>query len=233
MKFKKIKIKSIKSLSSGEKTYDLSIEDSHHYILKNGVVSHNSMDLFPQAIQSGGESLNYLASTIVFLSKSKLEDKDKDEMSTGSAGSIITALARKNRLAKPKKIKFEIDHSKGCNRYKGLDQFCTIENFEKIGIAKVKQNVDKKTGEITYVAGSKWFVRHLNKTLFDSQLYNSKVFTKEVLEALEPIIYEYFRYSSYEEYQKEMEALDEKYSDFEIDPSFEIDDDDIDTKMFD
>lgn len=190
-----------------------------------------TQDLFPQTVQTGGEGLNYLASTIVFLSKAKLEDKDKDEMSTGAAGSVITAMARKNRLAKPKKIKFEIDHTKGCNPYKGLEQFCTVENFEKVGIAKVKPVVDKKTGEITYENGSKWYVKHLDKTLFDSQLYNSKVFTKEVLEALEPIIYEYFRYASFEEFQSEMEALDEQYADFEQDNDFEIENMD-DDKLF-
>lgn len=191
-----------------------------------------TQDLYPQTIQSGGEGLNYLASVIVLLSKAKLEDKDRDDMSTGSMGSIITALARKNRLAKPKKIKFEIDHSKGCNPFKGLEQFCTMENFETVGIAKVKPVVDKKTGEITYTAGSKWFVKHLDKTLFDSQLYNGKVFTKEVLEALEPIIYEYFRYASFEEYQRETEALDEQYADFEQDTDFEIDEDSSDDKLF-
>lgn len=191
-----------------------------------------TQDLFPQTIQSGGEGLNYLASTIVLLSKSKLEDKDRDEMSTGSSGSVITALSRKNRLAKPKKIKFEIDHSKGCNPFKGLEQFCTIDNFDKIGIAKVKPVLDKKTGEITYTPGTKWYIKHLDKTLFDSQIYNSKVFTKEVLEALEPIIYEYFRYASYEEYQIEMEALDDKYAEFEQDSDFEIESEDIDDKLF-
>lgn len=191
-----------------------------------------SQDLFPVAIQTGGEGLNYLASTIVFLSKAKLEDKDRDELSTGSTGSIITALSRKNRLAKPKKVKFEIDHSKGCNSYKGLEFFCTPENFEKVGIAKLKPVVDKKTGEITYVSGSKWYVKHLDKTLFDSQLYNGKVFTKEVLESLEPIIYEYFRYASYEEYQKEMEALDDQYAEFEQDVDFDIDADNMDDKLF-
>lgn len=191
-----------------------------------------TQDLFPQTVLSGGEGLNYLASTIVLLSKAKLEDKERDDMSTGAAGSVITALARKNRLAKPKKIKFEIDHSKGCNPFKGLEQFCTIDNFDKVGIAKVKPNVDKKTGEITYSAGSKWYVKHLDKTLFDSQLYNSKVFTKEVLEALEPIIYDYFRYASFEEYQIEMEAMDEKYSNFEQDDEFEMGNDELDSKLF-
>ena len=189
-----------------------------------------TQDLFPQTVQTGGEGLNYLASIIILLSKAKLEDKDKDDLSTGSIGSTITAMARKNRLAKPKKVKFEIDHSKGCNMYKGLEFFCSPDVFEKVGIAKVKPVVDKKTGEITYEPGSKWYVKHLDKTLFDSQLYNGKVFTREVLEALEPIIYEYFRYASYEEYQKEMEALDEQYAEFEQDVDFEIDE--IDEKLF-
>lgn len=191
-----------------------------------------TQDLFPQTVQTGGEGLNYLASIIILLSKAKLEDKDKDEMSTGSTGSIITALARKNRMAKPKKIKFEIDHSKGCNAFKGLEQFCTLENFDKVGIAKVKPVVNKATGEIKYETGSKWYVKHLDKTLFDSQIYNGKVFTQEVLEALEPIIYEYFRYASYEEYQTEMEALNEQYAEFETDVDFDIDENSLDDKLF-
>jgi len=231
MNYKEIKIIKVEKLKELDTTYDINVDGSHHYILKNGIVSHNTQDLFPQTVQTGGEGLNYLASVIIYLSKAKLEDKDRDDMSTGSMGSVITAMARKNRLAKPKKIKFEIDHAKGCNPFKGLEQFCTTDNFGKVGIAKVKPVVDKKTGEITYETGSKWYVKHLDKTLFDSQLYNSKVFTKEVLESLEPIIFEYFRYSSFEEFQLEMEALDEQYSDFEQDTDFEIDGD-IDDKLF-
>jgi RecA/RadA recombinase len=192
-----------------------------------------TQDLFPQTVQTGGEGLNYLASIIILLSKAKLEDKDRDEMSTGAIGSIITALARKNRLAKPKKIKFEIDNTKGCNAFKGLEQFCTVENFEKVGIAKVKPVVNKTTGEIKYESGAKWYVKHLDKTLFDSQLYNGKVFTQDVLEVLEPIIYEYFRYASYEEYQTEMEMLNEQYAEFETDVDFDIDENSLDEKLFD
>ena len=230
--FKEIKVSKVEFLDDLETTYDIQVEGSRHYILENGIISHNTQDLFPQTVQTGGEGLNYLASIIILLSKAKLEDKDKDDLSTGSIGSTITAMARKNRLAKPKKVKFEIDHSKGCNMYKGLEFFCSLENFDKTGIAKVKPVVDKKTGEITYVEGSKWYVKHLDKTLFDSQLYNGKVFTREVLEALEPIVYEYFRYASYEEYQKEMEALDEQYAEFEQDVDFEIDNDEVDSKLF-
>jgi recombination protein RecA len=193
-----------------------------------------TQDLFPQTKQSGGEATNYTPSIVVYLSASKVEDKDKDELSLGSSGILVTARARKNRIAKPKKIKFSIDPDSGCNRYEGLDFFCTPENFEKVGIAQVKQVVDKKTGEVTYEsAGTKarWYVKHLDKYLYEKNLYNGSVFTKDVLEALEPIIYEYFRYSSYEEKQKIEEEMNKLYSQFEEDPELEIDSDGMDDTL--
>jgi hypothetical protein len=39
------------------------------------------------------------------------------------------------------------------NPYTGLDAFCRDEYFEQIGIAKGKMNVDKSTGEMTFVPG--------------------------------------------------------------------------------
>ncbi len=194
-----------------------------------------TQDLFPQTIQSGGEGLNYAASIIVYLSTAKLVTGDEDDLDLGQSGVIITAKARKNRLAKPKKVKFEIDHSKGVNPYKGLEFFCTFENFEKVGIAKVKKEVDKKTGKETIVdGGTKYYVRHLDKYLYEKSIFNSKVFSDEVIDALEPIIYDYFKYASYDEYRKELEKLDEEYSKFEEkdDDDFDIDLDD-DKKLFD
>jgi RecA/RadA recombinase len=190
-----------------------------------------SQDLFPVAIMSGGKGAEYSASTIIYLSASKQKDDRTDEMSLGSDGAIITARSRKNRHAKPKKVKFSIDHEKGLNAFDGLDLFCTKENFDKVGIAKVKPIKDK-TGAITgYENGSKWYVKHLDKTLFDSQLYNAQVFTQNTLEALDPIIRGYFEYGSYEEQQKENALLDAEYAEFEKDTDFDIDE--ADDKLFD
>jgi RecA/RadA recombinase len=188
-----------------------------------------TQDLYPVEKQSGGEGINYSASVIVYLTIAKLLDEEKDELSLGSSGVVVTAKSRKNRLAKPKKVKFEIDHTKGCNPYKGLDFFCTPENFEKVGIAQLKQVVDKATGEITYEKGAKWYVRHLDKYFFDKQLYNGKVFNSDVIDALEPIVYEYFRYASYEEIEKSNDELDEEYQEFESNEEYEIDE--IDDNM--
>ena len=174
-----------------------------------------TQDMFPQTIMSGGEGLYYAASVILLLSDAKLKTGEEDEMDLGRSGSIITAKSAKNRLAKPKKVKFEIDYSKGINPYKGLDLFCTPENFDKIGVAQVKKVIDKETGEITYQPSNRWFVKHLDKTLAEKQLFNRKVFTPEVRKSMEPIIYEYFKYPSYDECLKDLEDIDERLNEIE------------------
>lgn len=232
MKFINKRVISVKELTEKDTTYDMKVKDSHHYILKNGIVSHNTQDLFPKTVQSGGKGVDYSASTIVYLTKAKLKTGTEDDLDLGASGIIVTALARKNRNAKPKKIKFEINHSLGTNKFKGLEYFCTPENFENIGIAKVKKVIDKKTKEITYTqGGTKWFVKHLDKSFYEKQLYTSKIFTQEILEKLEPIIYRYFSYISYDEMVKINEEMDHKYQDFEED-DFDIDSDD-ESSLFD
>ena len=193
-----------------------------------------TQDMFPQTIMSGGEGLYYAASVILFLSDAKLKTGEEDEMDLGRSGSVITAKSAKNRLAKPKKVKFEIDYSKGINPYKGLDLFCTIENFDKIGIAQVKKVVDKDTGEITYQPSNRWYVKHLDTTISAKQLFNRKVFSTEVLNAMEPIIHDYFKYPSYDECLKELEDIDEKLNEIEDKDMLSSDEFDLgdDSKLF-
>lgn len=181
--------------------------------------TYMSMDLFPRPIMSGGTGLQYSASTIVMLSKAKLKTGDEDELDIGQSGIIVTAKADKNRLAKPKKVKFEIDFSTGCNPYKGLEWFCNEENFEKVGICKGKMDVDKSTGEMKFVpGGTRFYVRHLDKSFFEKQIYNNTVFTQEVLEALDPIIQKYFDYSSVDELieaEREFIQAQDKFDDYQ------------------
>lgn len=194
--------------------------------------TYMSMDLFPRPIMSGGTGLQYSASTIVMLSKAKLKSGDEDELDIGQSGIVVTAKADKNRLAKPKKVKFEIDFSTGCNPYKGLEFFCTPENFETVGIAKGKMDVDKSTGEMKFTpGGNRFYVSHLGKSLFATQIHNSQVFTQEVLEALDPIIQKYFDYSSVDELieaEKEFIASQDKHDEYR-----DVDDiDETDASLF-
>lgn len=164
-------------------------------------ISHGymTMDLFPKFVVSGGSGILYNASVIIILSKAKLDEGDKDAQDLQS-GIIVTAKAEKNRMAKPKKIKFEISFTSGANPFKGMDFLLTEENFEAVGIAKGKKKVNEETGEITIEPkGNNWYVRHLDKHVPTKNLYTPEVFTPEVIAALNPIVYDYFRYKSVEE----------------------------------
>ena len=193
-----------------------------------------SMDLFPKAIMSGGKGGEYSASSIVFLSIAKLKTGEEETdhsvvvSDLGQSGVVITAKSIKNRIAKPMKVKFELNHTSGTNPYKGLEFFLTKDNFEKTGIAKVKPIVNKSTGEITYESGTKWYVKHLDKTFYEKQLHQPKIFTKEVLESLEKIVEKYFSYSTHEEQVEAMKKMDEVFTEKENDTDFDIDNDNDD-----
>lgn len=95
-------VKSIKKIKT-EDVYDITVEGEHHYILDNGVVSHNS-------------GLKYAASSIIYLSKKK--EKDGTEV----VGNLIKAKTAKSRLSKENKevtIRLYYDN-RGLDRYYGL-----------------------------------------------------------------------------------------------------------------
>lgn len=188
---KKLKIVKKKELNYIHKVYDLTVANSHHYIDENGVIHHNS-------------GLFYSASTIAFLSKAKLKEGIEDDLDLGQSGIVVTAKMVKNRMAKPKKVKFEISFVSGCNKYVGLDYWLTPENFDQIGICKGKMVEGK------FVAGgNKWYVRHLGKHVPGADLFTSNVFTDEVLNSMEPIINEYFKFKSITEIDEINKKLEE------------------------
>jgi RecA/RadA recombinase len=162
-----------------------------------------SQDLFPKEISKGGMGLVYSASVLGFLSKSKLKDGNEDEMDLGQSGISVLFKTQKNRLAKPKKIRFDISFLNGLNKYSGLDAFCRPEYFNQIGIAKGKMEVNKATGEMTFTpGGNRWYIDHLNKSVTTKQLFTQEVFTTEVLNKMAPIVNDYFRFKSLDEIEE-------------------------------
>jgi RecA/RadA recombinase len=170
-----------------------------------------TMDLFPAEKLKGGNGLLYSASVIGFMSKSKLKTGEEDDMDLGQSGITVLFKTQKNRLAKPKKIRFDISFVHGMNPYTGLDAFCRPEYYDKIGIAQGKEEVDKSTGEMTFKpGGNRWFVRHLGKSVTTKQLFTEEVFTQEVLNRMAPIVNDYFRFKSLDEIEqveKEFEQI--------------------------
>lgn len=234
---KGIKVKSVEQ-STKQDVYDINVDDVHHYILKGGYITHNTMDIYPQEVMKGGRSLYYSASNITFLSKAKLKTGDEDAHDMQS-GIIVTAKGVKNRQVKPKKVKFEISFEKGCNPFVGLDMFCTPENFETLGIAKgkyekfktPKEMVDEDTGEVTTVegefkkGGNRWYIRHLDKMVWTKNLFKPEIFTPEILEKIEPIAQSYFKYNSIDDMVEDSDIMDadDDYIDQDLDDT-DIDD---------
>jgi len=171
--------------------------------------SYLSQDLFPVEIAKGGRGLYYSASVLGFLSKSKLKTGEEDDMDLGASGISVLFKTQKNRLAKPKKIRFDISFIHGLNPYTGLDAFLRPEYFDKIGIAKGKMEIDKKTGEMHFTPGGNfWYVSHLGKSVPTKKLFTSEVFTMEVLKKMEPIVNDYFRYKSLDEIEEVNKQFD-------------------------
>jgi RecA/RadA recombinase len=183
--------------------------------------TYMTMDMFSQEKLRGGNGLLYSASVIGMMSKSKLKSGLEDDMDLGASGINVLFKCIKNRLAKPKKIRFDISFVNGMNPYTGLDAFCRPEFYDKIGIAKGKEEVDKSTGEIKFVpGGNRWFISHLGKSVTTKQLFTQEIFTQDVLERMEPIVNEYFRFKSVdeiEETEKEFNRIVEDEEDNEYD----------------
>lgn len=172
--------------------------------------TYQTLDLFSSEKLKGGNGLLYSASVIGLMSKSKLKTGEEDEMDLGQSGISVLFKTMKNRMAKPKKIRFDISFSHGMNPYTGLEAFCRPEYFEQIGIAQVKVEINKKTGELTYTpGGNRWYVRHLDKSFTTKQLFRENIFTTDVLHKMEPIVNEYFRFKSLDELEEVNKQFEE------------------------
>ncbi len=115
IKLKKIKIKSKKSIGV-HPVYDIEVEGSHHYILENGVVSHNS-------------GFMYASSVVVAMKKLKLKEDAAGNKISDVRGIRAACKVMKSRFSKPfESIQIKIPYETGMDEFGGL-----IDLFEKSG----------------------------------------------------------------------------------------------------
>lgn len=160
--------------TSSVKVYDFTVENDHHYVLANGVVSHNSY--LPAKEMSGGSGLKYAATTIIYLSKKK--HKVDDEV----VGNIIHCKTYKSRLTKENRmVDVLLNYDSGLDRYYGLVQL-GIDH----GILK------KVSNKIQFPDGRSEFESRIAKD-------PEKWFTDDVLKALDVAAAKEFKYGQSEE----------------------------------
>lgn len=90
---------------------------------------YQTMDLYSQAVQSGGTGLVYGASIILNMTKAKLKE------GTEQTGIVVTAKPQKNRFCVPTPVKFHISYQKGMNRYVGLQEYMS---WDACGVGRGK-----------------------------------------------------------------------------------------------
>jgi len=187
--------------------------------------TYQTQDLFSRQVGGGGTGPEYAASIILFLGKAKLKD------GVEQTGIIVTAKPNKNRFAKPTPIKFHISFNKGMNPYIGLEEYiswdtCGIERgrfinqnaYDKLnetGKAECREHTYEKDGkEVTIyfqpaATARKICVAHLNDTVDLNQLFTPLVMTPEVLQKLEPVVAEKFKYGEEIDVENLTEMLEE------------------------
>lgn len=124
-----MKIKSIKYIGN-KPVYDITVADVHHYILKNGVVTHNT-------------GILYSADNLWILGRQ--QDKDDGDLK----GYHFVINVEKSRYVKEKsKIPITVNFDSGINKWSGLLDIAMEGGY----IIKPKNGwyarVDKETGEI-------------------------------------------------------------------------------------
>jgi RecA/RadA recombinase len=127
---KQIKITKIEKIQGTRKVHDIEVGETGHYLLSDRKISKNS----------GGGGLKYAASTIIFLSKTKLRDEaDKSEV----LGSMLTATLDKSRFTKfGTKTQMLLSHASGLDRYWGL-----FDLGKEEGLLVLGTGLDTKKGQ--------------------------------------------------------------------------------------
>ena len=109
--------------------YDISVADAEHYILENGVVTHNT-------------GIYYSANTIFIIGRS--QEKDGTEV----VGWNFTLNIEKSRFVKEKsKLTFQVLYDGGIDKYSGILELA-LESGHFVKSGNRYQIVDFSTGEL-------------------------------------------------------------------------------------
>ena len=153
MNLKQVKIKSKKSIGV-RPVYDLCVPDEHHYILENGIVSHNS-------------GFVYASSIVIAMKKLKLKEDEDGNKVSDVRGIRAACKVVKSRYAKPfESVQVKIPWDGGMDPYSGL-----VELFEKSGKLTKQGNrlryVSPTTGEEIIEFRKNWTGEKLDIVMAD------------------------------------------------------------------
>ena len=153
-----MKIKSIKKVGK-RKVYDITVEDAHHYILANGVASHNT-------------GLLYSANIVILTSKSM------EKSGTEQIGNNFSFTVMKSRFVREKaKIPVTVLFDGGVNKWSGLLDMALSSGHVIKPSNGWYQRVNVATGE---VEEKKYRMKDTNNAEFWNPILNDPTFNSWV-----------------------------------------------------
>lgn len=179
-----MKVKSV-TMNKAETVYDIETP-CHDYILSTGLISHNTMDQYnPMAM--GGDGARYNASVVLFLTKRKERDGDRNVI-----GNVIHSHADKSRLTREQsKVDTRLFFDTGLDKHYGL-----VELAVESGVWK------KVSTRIETHDGGKFFQSVIERD-------PEKFFTKDVLDKIDEYCKTKFCYGSHEQHDEIEEELED------------------------
>ena len=141
------------------------------------IVTNHTYDvigsMFPQKEMGGGSGLKYAASTIIYLSKKK------EKEGTTVIGNIIHCKNAKSRLTVENRIvDVRLNYTTGLDRYYGL-----------LDLALASEIFKKSSTRVELPNGKTEFAKTINNN-------PKKYFTAEVMDRLEVVVRDYFKYGN-------------------------------------
>ena len=146
--------------------------------------TYRTQDFISRQVAGGGTGPEYAASIVLMLNKAQLKDGAE------KVGIIVNAKPDKNRFAKPHPIKFHLHFTEGMNPYVGLENYVS---WDTCGITK---GVIEKGEKIPKKTARNWICKHLDETVPNKEFFTDKVFTPEVLKAIDAHIQPLFNYNT-------------------------------------
>lgn len=152
------KIVSIKPVGK-RKVFDLSVKDAEHYVLENGVVTHNT-------------GIMYSSSTCIIVTKSQVKQ------GTDTIGFNFSLNVAKSRFAREKsKIPVTVTFDGGVNKWSGLLEMALVSGFVVKPSNGWYQKVNMETGELI---GNKVRLADTNSAEFWDSILNDPKFEEWV-----------------------------------------------------
>lgn len=109
-----MKIVDIRRNDRKEDVYDIETP-THDYILSNGIISHNTLEMFSKEVMGGGTGGIYASDTIFFIGKQ--QEKDGKEL---LGWNFIINIEKSRYVKEKEKLGVLVTYDAGINKFSGI-----------------------------------------------------------------------------------------------------------------